>query len=101
MKCVGCKKEVTSGELWALFTSETYVERAGVVMNKHKGLFVFCTKECREAFFLSKDRMNKRFVSLARRVKDLQDVREELQDAWLATDNEDTRDLIDCLRRDL
>jgi hypothetical protein len=101
MKCLGCKKRITGGILWSVDGQETFHMDKELVLPVIRRVFGFCSSKCETEFFLSKDRMSKADRFRQRASKNIDDVRKELQAAFLSTDNENTRDLIDCLRRNL
>lgn len=63
--------------------------------------FAFCNTKCQHNFFLFKDRFNKDMLPIEKRIKSLGQVRQELQDAFLASDDDNFKDLIDVLREEI
>ena len=106
MKCLNCKKKLTSGVLWARLGAKyqdfgtdpvTYkkvpIERRGV-----ERVFAFCNTDCQDTYFLGKERFNKLEVPLARRLETREEVFSRWQKTVLATDDENLKDLLYILR---
>jgi hypothetical protein len=97
MRCINCRKRITSGQIWGV-TKGSFSIVPNVKMNVFKRLFVFCDKICSDAFFLSDDRMSKNDC-FRRRLKTRERVFAQWQEAILRTDNEDMKDLLYVLRK--
>ena len=109
MKCLNCKKDLTSGILWGRM-GDKYQSKSidlntfkSVPMEIHKivRMFGFCDKKCEEDFFLDKRWFDKKELSLRARLISRDEVIEQLEKASLASDNEDEKDLIYILRRSI
>lgn len=95
MKCLNCKKNLNSGILWGLWGES----KEKLPMTKR--IFAFCNEVCQEQFFMDKRWFSKTEISLWKRIKTRQEVIQELQEAFLKSDNDNEKDLIDVLRKEM
>lgn len=107
MKCINCRKDLTSGVLWARFGAayqssginpETY-RRIPIERKKIERLFAFCNVVCQDTYFLGKERFNKFEIPLHRRLESRDEVFNRWQRAMLETDDENLKDLLYVLRK--
>jgi len=109
MKCLNCKKILTSGILMFVpgdsydafgIDTETY-EQVSIERHEVKRVIAFCDKKCREELFFNKRGLNKLETPFNKRLITREQAIAEFQKVLIESDDEERKDLVYVLGKSI